>query len=116
METLHRVKKRRKEIKENEVMEENKKEKEIDIHQSELCTRSIKQSDEFYEQDVREAYKKHCNSIKFSSGDYSLNTQFTRNSFKRDRAYKEAFDRLKNYISDELNVCDSSQECKVSPR
>jgi hypothetical protein len=108
--------KKRRIIKENEVTEKNKKDKEIDIHQSELCTQSIKQSEEFSEQDIRETYKKDCNWIKFSSGDYSLNTQFIRNSFKKDRAYKKAFDRLKNYISDELNVCDSSQECKVSPR
>jgi len=110
-----RCTKKRKIIRENEVTEENKRDK--DIHQSELCTQSIKQSEEFYEQD-RETFKmleKHCNWIKFNSGDYSL-TQFTRSSFKRRQAYKETFDRLKKYILDELNVCDSSQECKVSPR
>lgn len=57
----------------------------------------------------RQARKKHRSWMKFSSGDYH---KFVKN----ERAYKEALDRLKNYIPNESDVRDLSQENEVSFR
>ncbi|XP_019889672.2 uncharacterized protein LOC109611478 [Ooceraea biroi] len=109
---LHCTKERKIHKKQEEATKQDKNDKKINIHQLELCTQSIKRSNEFGEQPVKKARKKHCSWIKFSSDDYCLNTKFA----KHNRAYEEVFNRLKNCISDESGISDLSQECKTSSR
>lgn len=90
--------------------EQDKNDKEIDIHKySEPCMKSMKRSDVFEEPHVRKSRKKHCDWMKSSSDTYcpKLLQKYT---------HQKTFDYLKKYIIDKPSVPDLPQECETLSR
>lgn len=91
--------------------EQNKNDKEIDIHKySEPCMKSIKRSNVFEEQRVGKSRKKHCDWIKSSSDTYC--SKFS----KKYHIHQKTFDHVKKYVIDEPSVFDLPQECETLSR
>lgn len=94
---------------EGEAMEQDKKDEEVDIYKSEPCTGLTKRSEGSL---VRKSRKKHCDWMKSTSDTYCPNTKL----FKNYHAHRKAYDRLKKYVKDELQIFDLPQKCETLSR
>ncbi|XP_011702284.1 PREDICTED: dynein heavy chain 7, axonemal-like isoform X3 [Wasmannia auropunctata] len=92
-----------------EVMEQDKSDKEIDIYKSEPCTGMAKRSEESH---VRKFRKKQCDWMKSTSDTYCPNTKL----LKKYHAHRKAYDCLKKYIKDESRIFDLPQKCETLSR
>lgn len=93
-----------------EATERNKSDKGIDIYKSESCIGLTKPSEG--SSLLRKSRKKHCDWMKSTSDTYCPNTKL----FKSYHVHRKTYDRLKEYVKDELRTFDLPQECETLPR
>lgn len=107
MESSHYIQEKDKTQRKEEVTEQDKSNKEIDVYKSESCIELTKRSKEPL---VSKSRKKHCNWMKSTSDTYCPNSKLFKNY------HRKAYDRLEKYVKDELRTFDLSQKCETLSR